>query len=381
MSNTPLQALAAEAGSRLALNDYELMQDITLRAAQEHNRLGIEPFALEGGLLRCVGSRIMATEHVRLDTLAVEEDELRIRRRYPSMVAEAHLVGIWPRSGEAALYSVFAPFSSEAETPAVPFASTAADTIALGAGPYTGYKQIDASDGVVTFGKSSTWYKGGGGMHIIGTPGTKLHTDRYGVNTLDGEEGLHVHLTGPAVLRLPETAYLQVLPSGVLSSPQEDTEQPVTVPVGAKPPIRSEMRVKEGVRPVLHSDGSVILPGQEEPKHELERYRDNPYVSVEQAYALLRPSLPMHDITAQFLEGARPALLERVGAFDPQQSYDTLRAEARQAIAEYIPTGAIQPIAIGYLAVGNRVGELVAQLSRNQPWAVDKAFLEQANRR
>ncbi len=125
-----------------------------------------------------------------------------------------------------------------------------------------------------------------------------------------------------------------------------------------------------GVVPVLDEDGRIVIPGRKDSDFHFDNYQTNPCVTSGQAAELLGDSLPFHDSTAQFLEKARAALLERCDMGQgPQVGYDAILGQARQAITECLRTEAVTPIALGYLAVGNRVGEVVAELDRSAPRA------------
>ncbi len=176
MNPKSLEALCNEAGNRLT--DFELVQDIAMRAAEAYDGLDIQPFELAGGIVHCVGSRVIANSGIEPDLLAVTDDGLLQRqRRYPELTAEAYLVGLWPHSSDAALYYVQTPFDTGNSVADRPFAETAVDVLTSHVNPYFGYQILPTTDGDTLLGRNvdaATVQTRGLDMRVIGEPGATL---------------------------------------------------------------------------------------------------------------------------------------------------------------------------------------------------------------
>jgi hypothetical protein len=367
MSNTPLEALTAEAGSRLS--DYELVRDISMRAAEESNALGIEAFPLEGGTVHCVGSRITTERPTIADKLSVEDGLLQRHREYPNFTARAYFVGMWPRANEAALYQVVAPFNAASESGTTDFTSTVLDVFATANIPpyYSQYHPVESAPDSTLLATSTgdhKTYDRGLDMRVVGRTGATITASQFGIDTIHDQEGLRVALTGPAKLHLPASEFIKVTPNAVLASPDRAQVFDIDIQADPEPPVVSKVIVPTGVVPTLDHDGRVVLPGAKNDGYEHDTYQNNPVIRAEQAQALLGDQLPLEDITTKFLETARGALLERV-TLGTALTYDRLATLATEAIAETLRTKAIQPIAIGYLAVGNRIRDALVDLNRS----------------
>lgn len=376
------QELCAEADTRLQNNDRELAQDIILRAEAAHNELDIPSFSAGDWLVRCVGSRLLA-EEFRQDTVHLERETVRRIRNYAPMVAKAYYAALRAEhaAGEenAAFYAVSASVQLASVEARHPFRDAVMDAFAH---PEPGglsdwkYEPLESEELPENILKQHGRYKQ---IKVLGSPGnTSLEVEEWGRNQLvtPNKLGLDVAMSGQAVLALPEEQFVRVESDSIWQSPKQPMKLPVTLDRDV-PSVRAKLEVWDGQQPEVLEFGQLAVPGSEAATAESDygRYIHNPTVSPEDALRLLGDAIPWTDSTQRFLKGLE-GQLRAACHIDPDAQYRAAFQEARLAIAEQLASQNVQATALGYLAVGKRIGDMVKSFPKENWHHVTDSFFK-----
>lgn len=349
-------------------DDFELLRDAILRANEGNNALDIEPTSIDKGEVHCVGSAVFAAELFTPDTFTAEDDGLIHRnRKYPGMIATAHLVALWPRCKEAALYSITTPFQVQPEGATTSFADTVNDLLTgEEVSDYRRYSRVDTvQDGAVLYGNTRSAIYERTLPRVLATPETNLSTNLLATDHIDNREKLELTLTGPAQVLVPGREYLQVTDTRIVGSPTEEFRVPVVVPSDFEPPLAADVVVAMGTIPSVDANGAILIPGKAPTGYAPDLYTHNPTISPEDTLRLIGSSLPLQDITEQFLVSANRQLRSQC-VIDPSASWENIRRQALDALAEAQDTSRIFPKALGYVSVRQRIGEVVDELRNSR---------------
>jgi hypothetical protein len=354
MSRSPYVELQNLSDAAIAdMNNFDRLIDATYRAAERYNDLDIDPFEAGTGVVTCIGSRVLATEYKFMqDELGVDEDELVRTLSYAPMVAEAHFVGIWSQTDTptAALYTVEAPFTLDKQDSRTSFSRASA--VVLSETQYNRYRSIGGQDGVEVFARDNDQFQ----ATVVGTTETTLQVRRSGgKDTLSNPPavGLRATITGPAAIRLPGEHFFQAVhPGAVLATPEDKSDHAVHFKPGQGYGV--DLRVNEGAKPEIGSEGQIIVPG--EPTRD--KLKHNPKIDAETAYGLLAANLNLTDITPEFVAKHRDKL-EKFLLLDETLFRDVAR-NARRAVIGYMAENAVRERALGLAPVTARIAGLLA---------------------
>jgi hypothetical protein len=345
-----LEQLAEQAEERIT--DFELVRDTVLRYLErDDNELGLEPFQAGTGTVHCLGSYITSLGEIRRDTLDMDAQGMLHRGRvYPQMEVTADLVGLWPKSQEAALYRVRSSFAPGPEQAEAPFQEAALEAIGDAYGyaekRYHRSTETRTPSGIIMTSDYT------GGTPILATPNTRITTEQYAVNELDDEIGVRVTLSGPAQIALPGEHLVKITPTKVLLSSRAEGKLDIDLPEG-HPDASKTLRIKGGTQPEANSEGFLARPGYRNDDAEY----NNPHIKTTEALRLATSEIKWRDDTPTVMEKLRAQLLAAC-VIDPAASLQMITDLARDAISQQLRTSSIEARAIGALSVTRRLKEM-----------------------
>jgi len=377
-----LEALCAEADRRLNDSDRELAQDIVLRAQQQYNELDLPDIAADDQLVRCVGSRLL--DGSVADAVKLRGNTVYRRREYTPMRAEAYYAALRLAGSEDGESAAFYATSASMQLSAVEASSSFRETMMsifdkLDAGTLSElrYKHLEGEGLPEDILKSEQYPTE---LTVLGIPDqTQVTLTQYGINTLSKppQFGIEASMTGPARLRVLPKRFLKVDADKVWQGPGRQTIVPITI--GPDSPVVS--RQFDGV---FAGDQITVLPfGQlEEPgskadiaDSDYERFLHNPTISPEDALRFLDNgnAIPWTEVTGQFFNTFR-SQFRAACSIDADAQHQLALEQARTAITEQFSIRKAQPLALGYLAVGKRIGEMVKTFSQESNRLVNASF-------
>ena len=350
------------------MTDYQIAEYLAHQWAGQHNMLGIDSVPAGAGALLVVNSGVVAHERPD-DELQLEQGVLTRSVRFGSLTAYADLVGLWPDGnqgqGDAALYSVRAPFVPQPMTDAMPFTDAAMQVVEAHKGltldtshhTYAALAHLAVAEGEILLAPPLPYHE----VKVLVTPDSKIRTHTVALVRHRKERDLTLDVSGPVYLELGPRHYVRITPDGMYATPDgKQVRVEATVPADQPAALNQTRTVPMGTRLVGHPDGLIAPRGVSPEDDTVARYGGyNPTVNSAEAFPLLDDK-PWSNVTDRFLDKYKRELRDNMPAENAALEAQ-LVAQARATIENKLKGNLMHRLPAGSLAVATMLGELPQQ--------------------
>jgi hypothetical protein len=282
----------------------ELADLANQRALAITNQLKLSSFSVDDGYVIPVQSSLRSDDRIRPSRLSVEDGRVTHGRDYPSMIAMATFVALWPNGnrgdGEAVLYQSDARFRPRYEQRSMPLLQAVLEVNDCGSSSMVDGQYLGSGDIIVTDEDTQ--------IHLRPSTGT--------IATLEGvehddQDALRLSLSGKmsvprifGLMRVDSSKVYGLDPQGGDYDVTIEHDDPIkTETIPAVPQYQPSL---DGNNILVDRAGSIVS--------DYARAYQNPRLPLRRVLELLSSPLQWRDQTAEFLSTDARKLAERSGA-------------------------------------------------------------------